>query len=116
MAGGISPTRVSCQEALRRLFAAPETFLTLEDVYRELDKAYPDKPWKQSTIYLHLNFFSVNNPRRKHHTNTEGKCFLFWDGADGFRKGIPEQDGVWKLANGDPTGIIRANKSWCPHT
>jgi hypothetical protein len=55
---------------------------------------------------LHLNFFSVNNPRRKHHPNTEGKCFLFWDGADGFRKWIPEQDGVWKLANGDLVRLV----------
>jgi hypothetical protein len=91
---------MTCQDALRRLFDDPKTFLTREGVYRALDKAYPNRPWKQSTIYLHLNFFSVNNPRRKYHPSTEGKCFLFWDGKDGFRKWIPEQDGAWELRDG----------------
>jgi hypothetical protein len=88
---------MTCQEALRKLFADPNTFLTRSAIYEALDKAYPDKPWARGTIYLHLSFYSINNPRRKHHPATEGKCFLFWDGHDGFRKWIPEQDGTWVL-------------------
>ncbi len=95
---------VTCQEALRKLFTDPETYLKRDAVYQALDKDYPNKPWTRGTIYLHLSFFSINNPRRKHHPKTEGKCFLFWDGSDGFRKWIPERDGTWILRE---DGIIR---------
>jgi hypothetical protein len=95
---------ITCQEALRKLFADPETCLTRDAVYQALDKAYPSKPWTRGTIYLHLSFFSINNPRRRHHPRTEGKCFLFWDGDDGFRKWIPERDGTWILRD---DGLVR---------
>lgn len=95
---------ITCQEALRKLFANPETYLARDAVYQALDKAYPNKPWTRGTIYLHLSFFSINNPLRKHHPKTEGKCFLFWDGDGGFRKWIPERDGRWILRE---DGIVR---------
>jgi len=91
---------MTCQEALRTLFADPATLLTRDGVYQALDRAYPQRPWKRSTIYLHLRFFSINNPQRKHHADTEGKCFLFWDGNDGYRKWVPESDGTWELREG----------------
>jgi Endonuclease NucS C-terminal domain len=92
---------MTCQDALRKLFADPKTYLRLDGVYNALDKAYPNKPWARNTIYLHLRFYSVNHPQRKHHPQTEGKCFLFWDGDRGFRKWIPEQDGIWALRDGN---------------
>lgn len=98
---------MTCQEALRKLFADPQTHLNRDDVYDALDKAYPSKPWKRNTIYLHLIAFSVNHPQRKHHRQTEGKCFLFWDGGKGFRKWLPEQDGTWILG---VDGIVRVGE------
>lgn len=98
---------MTCQEALRKLFADPQTHLIRDDVYDALDKAYPSKPWKRNTIYLHLIAFSVNHPQRKHHRQTEGKCFLFWDGDKGFRKWLPEQDGTWTLG---VDGIVRVGE------
>jgi hypothetical protein len=98
---------VTCQEALRKLFLDPQTQLTRDAVYLALDTAYPTKPWKRNTIYLHLLAFSINHPQRKHHRQTEGKCFLFWDGDKGFRKWIQEQDGTWVLGEG---GILRVGE------
>jgi hypothetical protein len=98
---------MTCQEALRKLFADPQTNLTRDGIYDALDKTYPTKPWKRNTIYLHLIAFSVNHPQRKHHRQTEGKCFLFWDGDRGFRKWMPERDGTWTL-NAD--GIVQAGE------
>jgi hypothetical protein len=99
------------QEALRKRFADPTTYHTRDAVYEALDKAYPSKPWKRTTISLHLKFFSVNHPQRKHHPLTEGKCFLFWDGDKGFRKWIPEQDGTWVLRE---EGIVRLGEDGVP--
>ena len=102
---------MTCQEALRKLFADPQTSLTRDAVYDALDKAYPNKPWKRNTIYLHLIAFSINHPQRKHHKQTEGKCFLFWDGDKGFRKWMPEQDGTWTLG---AEGIVRVGEDGTP--
>jgi hypothetical protein len=102
---------MTCQEALRKLFADPQTSLTRDAVYEALDKAYPSKPWKRNTIYLHLIAFSINHPQRKHHRQTEGKCFLLWDGHKGFRKWIPEQDGTWTLG---AEGIVRIGEDGTP--
>jgi hypothetical protein len=102
---------MTCQEALRKLFSDPQTNLTRDAVYEALDKAYPHKPWKRNTIYLHLIAFSINHPQRKHHRQTEGKCFLFWDGDKGFRKWMPEQDGTWTLGT---EGIVRIGEDGSP--
>src|SRR5258708_32831583 len=102
---------MTCQEALRKLFADPETNLTRDAVYQAFDKAYPDKPWKRNTIYLHLVSFSINHPQRKHHPQSEGKSFLFWDGDESCRKWIPEQDGTWVL-RGD--GIVKIGEEDAP--
>jgi hypothetical protein len=102
---------MTCQEALRKLFSDPQKNLTREAIYDALDKAYPTKPWKRNTIYLHLIAFSINHPQRKHHRQTEGKCFLFWDGDRGFRKWMPEQDGTWTLG---VDGIVRSGEDGAP--
>jgi hypothetical protein len=102
---------MTCQEALRKLFADPQTHLRRDAVYDALDKAYPNKPWKRNTIYLHLIAFSINHPQRKHHRQTEGKCFLFWNGDKGFRKWISEQDGTWVLRD---EGIVRVGEECVP--
>lgn len=88
---------MTCREALQKLFCDPTVHFTRDQVYEALDHAYPDKPWKRNTIYLHLSGYSINNPIRRHHPATEGKCFLFWDGDRTYRKWIPEQDGTWVL-------------------
>jgi endonuclease len=88
---------MTCREALQKIFFDPAVQLTRDEVYEALDKAYPQKPWKRNTIYLHLSGFSINNPSRRHHPATEGKCFLFWDGDRSYRKWIPENDGTWVL-------------------
>jgi hypothetical protein len=102
---------MTCQEALRKLFADPQTHLTRDGVYSTLDKAHPNKPWKRNTIYLHLIAFSINHPQRKHHRQTEGKCFLFWDRDKGFRKWIPEKDGTWTLG---ADGIVQVGADGAP--
>lgn len=102
---------MTCQEALRKLFADPQTNLTRDAVCEALDRAYPNKPWKRNTIYLHLIAFSINHPQRKHHKQTEGKCFLFWDGDKSFRKWVPEQDGTWTLGE---EGIIKISGDGTP--
>lgn len=98
---------MTCQEALRTLFDDPTVQLTRDAVYQALDRAYPNKPWKRNTIYLHLIAFSINHPQRKHHPQTEGKCFLYWDGYSSFRKWNPEEDGKWVLTE---NGVVRAGE------
>lgn len=88
---------MTCREALQKIFSDPDVHLTRDEVYEAMDKEYPHKPWKRNTIYLHLSGFSINNPSRRHHPATEGKCFLFWDGVKSYRKWIPERDGTWVL-------------------
>jgi hypothetical protein len=102
---------MTCQEALRELFADPSIHLTRDEVYRALDRAYPNKPWKKNTIYLHLFAFSINHHERKYHPQLEGKSFLFWDGDKGFRRWNPEQDGTWILRDG---GIVRVGQGGEP--
>ena len=88
---------MTCREALEKLFSDPSTTLTRDQVYEAFDKAYPNKPWKRNTIYLHLAGFSINNPARKHHPVTEGKCFLFWDGDRTYKQWNADRDGTWVL-------------------
>jgi hypothetical protein len=88
---------MTCREALQQMFSDPTKQLTRDEVYEAFDNLYPAKPWKRNTIYLHLAAFSINNPARKHHPETEGKCFLFWDGDRTYRKWNPQQDGTWVL-------------------
>jgi hypothetical protein len=90
---------MSCRDALVRLFHDPSVRLTLDEVCDALAKAH-NKRWKPSTVDMHLRFYSINHPHRKGHPETEGHCFLFWDGAKRFRRWIPEEDGTWVLRNG----------------
>jgi endonuclease len=102
---------MTCREALQKIFVDPSIHLSRDEVYEALDTAYPHKPWKRNTIYLHLSGFSINNPSRRHHPATEGRCFLFWDGNRSYRKWIPEKDGTWVLRE---DGIHRVGEDGQP--
>jgi hypothetical protein len=84
---------MKCRDALRNLFADRQTYFTSGAVYRELLKANPNEKWTKDTVSLCLRLSSVNNPVSKLEPKMQSRCFLFWDGDNGYCKWIPEQDG-----------------------
>lgn len=88
---------MTCREALDQMFSQPGLILSRDDVYQKFDEQFPEKPWKRSTLYHHLQAYCINHPGRRFHPQTEGKCFLYFLGDARFRRWNPETDGIWVL-------------------
>lgn len=53
---------VVCHEAIKTVMVEAGRILSARAVISHIYEEYPDKPWKESTIYTHLYGCSVNNP------------------------------------------------------
>jgi len=55
-------TAMGCREAIQEVFADASGALAKDQVIERIYAKYPERPWKESTIYLHLEALSVNRP------------------------------------------------------
>ena len=53
---------VACHQAIREVMLEAGSILVAKEIINCIYARYPDRPWKESTIYAHLYGCSVNNP------------------------------------------------------
>lgn len=53
---------VTCHEAIKEVMQEAKRIISAREVINLLYSKYPERPWKESTIYAHLYGCSINNP------------------------------------------------------